>query len=962
MSVPVWLLVLALFAGRAASALPGYITFPSDVDWVTRESPHFQALYRRGNDDFAIRSLKAAERAYTLLTAIFPEAPEKTWIILADFQDSTNGYSLDFPYPHIVIFASPPDPREELSSLDDWLASVILHEYVHTLHLYPAHGIYHIMKILFGTGVVPNGLMPRTLHEGMADFFETHLTEGGRGRSSTWDMWRRMAVKAGVWGNDFVPLDLMDGTDSIWPGGSSAYFFGYYLYQEAWQRKGAQGIRDLTLEFSSNWPYFISRPFEHVYGTSYPDLWTDIYKKNEQEAKQEIRDIESTPLSTPLYLTHTKFQKWDLTLSPDGKQLAYRKYTPKDGGVLEIMDLATKKVVKDVPLFAGPTSGLCWGKRDGHDWLIYLRQSALGPYVEQAFTHYAINTLWAYDLTTDANIPLVRPVHPLYHLHRLSCSPDLSKILVYREADTKGYAVQLSWDGKSTDGEGKVLEVRKWRLPVGTWITSSLLSNDGAAWIGLRQRKGSTTTLLKWDPSELAPHAMLDIPANVYGLEVGSRSGQLLAVADKDRRDEIWAVDVPSHRMEKRIGLLGGTSSFVEIGKEFFFTSYEHGGYDIAEASPLVPNPIPIPTPKVDKTQLEPDVAISAEKEYSPFATLYPRAWVPEVLFVPNGAQFGAWVPGFDASQKNVYDLFGGYDTRGLPFADLTYGYRFGTHYDVSAEAYMLPSYLIQYNAFLNQWGATVGLGGLLPAYLPYLKADLLFKRTEASVFGPADQSIGVGLELSQGYGIHQRPLDISPTSGTRFSLTHQQYFKALGSNYDYFATTAQVDQYVGMPWEGHVLYLSARAGYTQGDELIDSIFQGGGELLFYQQRGFFLVRGFNPGEFLGRRMVTFNPEYRFPIARIERGVGTWPLFLQAIHGAVVADVITYDYGTPPAGSTATNPDNLFKEFYYSAGLELSTDWIVSYYLPTRVRLGAYHGFGPYGDDIYVTLGIEASL
>ena len=259
------------------------------MDWVSRNSPHFEILYRRGSDLFGERALIAAEKAYGLLSKIFPETPEKTWILLADFQDSTNGYSLDFPYPHIVIFAAPPQANEDLASLDDWFSSVILHEYVHTLHLYPANGIWKVAKIIFGTDVVPNGLMPRLFHEGIATFLETELTRGGRGRSAGFRMMKRTAVKANLWGNEFAPLDRMDGTEALWPGGTGAYFFGYNLYQDLWARKGAKGIHDLTLDFSSNWPYFLSTPFEHVYGKSYSQI-EEIFKRTTAEEKANQSD------------------------------------------------------------------------------------------------------------------------------------------------------------------------------------------------------------------------------------------------------------------------------------------------------------------------------------------------------------------------------------------------------------------------------------------------------------------------------------------------------------------------------------------------------------------------------------------------------------------------------------------------------------------------------------------------
>ena len=50
------------------------------------------------------------------------------------------------------------------------------------------------------------------------------------------------------------------------------------------------------------------------------------------------------------------------------------------------------------------------------------------------------------------------------------------------------------------------------------------------------------------------------------------------------------------------------------------------------------------------------------------------------------------------------------------------------------------------------------------------------------------------------------------------------------------------------------------------------------------------------------------------------------------------------------------------KEFFWSTGIELKSRWKLFYYLPTQIRLGAYRGLNPGGEDFYFTTGIEASL
>ncbi|MFM8316431.1 MAG: hypothetical protein ACKOA8_19295, partial [Deltaproteobacteria bacterium] len=80
--------------------------------------------------------------------------------------------------------------------------------------------------------------------------------------------------------------------------------------------------------------------------------------------------------------------------------------------------------------------------------------------------------------------------------------------------------------------------------------------------------------------------------------------------------------------------------------------------------------------------------------------------------------------------------------------------------------------------------------------------------------------------------------------------------------------------------------------------------------------------------------------------------------YLNSFSGALVADTLTFDRGP----SHPTFPKDLFKKFYTSFGVELKSQWKFIYYLPTEIRLGAYHGLGPLGENLYFTLGVEAGL
>lgn len=941
-------IALALGLSMLAHAEPAFITFPADVDWVTRTSPHFEAIYRRGQDDLALRVLKAAEHAHTVLSPIFPPGPGFTRLILADFQDSTNGYALNFPYPHIVLFLSPPDAIGNLAALDDWIESLVMHEYVHILHLYPATGLWGPLRTIFGTIIVPNGMLPSHLHEGLATYLETQMTLGGRGRGASFRAGRRMSVKAGRWNLDSQPLDRFEPTPVIWPMGVSPYFYGYYLYEELWNRKGKEGIYKLTDSYSNNWPYFVHGPLKEVYGVDYKQIWTEIYKKTGETVKQEIAAIERGPLSPLTVLSSNGYYKWDVRYSPDGKRAVHRNTDPKEGGTIRIVDPEKGTILQTIDLNAGANETLCWGTRKGKEALLF-------PRVVKA-NSYATNYLGGYWLAADESFTLNEEKTETRHVNQIACSKDLERLLVYQESGGKGVVKEMEWADKDKS-PGVLKEKRKWAIPVGSWV-SGLLIHEGN-WIALRE--GLKTVFYRWDKGD--PTRVVEIPTHAFNLRPGTAPGQILAIAAIDGRDEVWQISPAKKETRKTISVLGGVLSFDEQNGKYLVSRYDVNGYDLAKAVPIQAAPFRLAGVAKAKRVVASTEKVSGAENYSAWSTILPRTWIPSILFVPDGVQFGVWIPGFDIAQRHFYDIFGGYDTRGLPFALLAYHYRFLNKFTLNTSAYLLPSYLSTQREFQKRWGGNISLSGQIDPVPPTIGLGVAYRRIERSVYGAADQSIGPEISLSYKMGFKERPLDISPIHGTSLNLSHSQFFKALGSYENHFVTTAGIEQHVHAPWaDGHVFFGALRAGYAEGNTLFNSYLLGGGELIFSQGRGYFLNRGFLPESFIARRIVNLNLEYRLPLFRVDRGLGLWPIHLHRVHAALVADATTRDRGRSHPRDTSDIPKELFKVYFPSVGAELKTDWHFGFYLPSQIRLGAYHGFGPRGEKLYVTLGVEASL
>src|SRR5262249_35606741 len=91
--------------------------------------------------------------------------------------------------------------------------------------------------------------------------------------------------------------------------------------------------------------------------------------------------------------------------------------------------------------------------------------------------------------------------------------------------------------------------------------------------------------------------------------------------------------------------------------------------------------------------------------------------------------------------------------------------------------------------------------------------------------------------------------------------------------------------------------------------------------------------------------LATF--EYRFPIANLDAGLDTLPLFLRRLHGDVFCDV-----------GSAGDPPLRLQAFHPSVGAELKTELTAVYALGTELRLGLARGLSNGGIwDAYLSVG-----
>ena len=159
--------------------------------------------------------------------------------------------------------------------------------------------------------------------------------------------------------------------------------------------------------------------------------------------------------------------------------------------------------------------------------------------------------------------------------------------------------------------------------------------------------------------------------------------------------------------------------------------------------------------------------------------------------------------------------------------------------------------------------------------------------------------------------------------------------------NYEKAVGTFDVRGYPKIPGTDHwVLGLRATGGIAVGDTFYPPTFRLGGALgesaLVVTTSNYYSLRGYPFFASIGEAFAIASMELRAPIYRVERGWGTWPVFLKNVHAAVftdIGDAWYWDEGDP-------------FEPRFGVGAEIRANFNFVFYYPLTVRAGYAYGVG----------------
>jgi len=390
----------ALFSLLAAA--PAAAKFDPAHRWRTVETPHFAIRFHEGCDEPAARAASIAEEVHALLAPRVGWTPRaRTQLIIADDDDSADGWATTYPYNQILITPTPPlgEPGFGTTRYDDWLRLVITHEYAHVLLLDMASRLPLALRSIFGRLYFPNALQPGWLIEGLATFEETELTAGGRGRSPGSEMFLRMAALEGR-----IPtLDEMAVFPDAWPAGQVPYLFGESFLRHIAGRFGREKVANIGQAYGGRpLPFLVESTGRMALGEEYRDLWLEWSTALRERFAGQERSVVSRGVTPSNGLTADGRFNGSPAWSPDGRRIAWLRADDREFPGIWIMDADgsnRERLVKSA--FSTTSSGatLAWSRDGGR--LYYTRRG----FIRGAA---AFNDVWAYDLGRRREIRVTR--------------------------------------------------------------------------------------------------------------------------------------------------------------------------------------------------------------------------------------------------------------------------------------------------------------------------------------------------------------------------------------------------------------------------------------------------------------------------------------------------------------------------------------------------------------------------
>lgn len=950
----VWVALLVASFLALGSPLRAAGLYQPTLAFRVLATAHFRIYFHQGLEPMARRLAIMAEDVRVRLPALlYLNAPSLTHVVLDDQDDQSNGSASVLPYDTIRLAAIWPEASDLIGNTDDWLRIVFIHEYAHLLQLDQSRGWASVARRLLGRSPVtfPNLFLPQWQIEGFATYAESRAT--GQGRLNGGDSLAIRRDRARWAGAE--PIDRASGGAVRWPGGQSQYLDGGGFYEYLAARDLGRSVAEVDRRSAGRVPYLAAPVFKDVFKKSLGQLWDEY---------QGVRiETAGTPDPLPVAasrLTHHGFVVSAPRFVDSGRSLIY---SVRDADRLPSLMRVDASGTHEPERLATRFNGV--------------QASQFGSIVFFDELELRDSTAWrsdlrAIDLESGRTVRLTDDARLLAP----AVSADGTRLVAIREDNGVRHLVLFAVTGTFPRLALEPLPSPFERDQDGlTYYGAPRWSPDARRLAVERRRRGGVSEIVVFDVATGAVSTVAASKASRVITPTWSPDGrQVLYAADTPGTTfQIVAVaaDDPSAFGRPLTNEPGG-ATWPEVsndGKRLVFVGSRGDGYDLFDVpidldgpglmSPPVRQSVQqissAVSPTVggaDTTANDPATPVGS---YSPVPTLWPRAWTPIAQTTNERWQVGFATDGMDVLNRHAWAVSAVW--RVVNPTDSIGGTHAGRP-DWSAQyvySRWRPSFFVAASDETSFLSRTSESGLALPdaerrerqlaigAAVPFsqvrhsqvLRASFAAQWDTVNLTGTPVDRRRHALKAAWAFSnAHQYGYSVSAEHGVSFGVTTEQVRTAFGADGNADAATLQTRVYLPIGGPHAVLALRGAYGASTGDAGVRRVFYLGGTtaagaLTDSGSDALNLLRGFGANAFAGYRTAVMNVEWRKPVWRLERGWGTFPLFVRTFSASAFVD----------AGHAWTT-DFKTSALKTSVGVEASADVVAGFTMPLTVSVG----------------------
>ena len=309
----------ALSRPRVADA---QFTVRSWLDWRTVETQHFALHYPSSLEAWTLDLASRIESIDSAVGRLVGYAPAgKTDIVVDDPYETANGSA--WPYvgrPAINLWASVPEPRDEIGEFGQWNEMLASHEFAHVAHLArPSRNAFQ--RFLWALSPVDLGPVaaaaPRWVIEGYATFVEGRVTGSGRPHGA----WRAAYLRQWALEGQLPRYDQLNAWGA-YEGGAFAYLAGSAFLEWLAAKHGDSSLVDVWRRLSAKQQRTFDQAFSGVYGESARNLYGRFTAELTSDALAIERRLRAAASDTGAIVQRTSWSTGDPAISADGQRVA----------------------------------------------------------------------------------------------------------------------------------------------------------------------------------------------------------------------------------------------------------------------------------------------------------------------------------------------------------------------------------------------------------------------------------------------------------------------------------------------------------------------------------------------------------------------------------------------------------------------------------------------------------------